>query len=117
MATTFSFNKIGLGHFAARLLLLPFVVALMSILYSHSSLVQSRIFLQTGGLIFNVLTLFYVAGIAATSLLCKSKGRLIKKNRQQMVFLYHEFLIFNLKDIFKIFNISSFLFIPMFKIC
>lgn len=71
MAATFSFNKTGLGHFAARLLLLPFLVALMSILYSHSSPVQSRIFLQTGGLIFNILTLFYVAGIAATSLLCK----------------------------------------------
>lgn len=86
MAATFSFNKIGLGHFAARLLLLPFVVALMSILYSHSSPVQSRIFLQTGGLIFNVLTLFYVAGIAATSLLCKLKGRLMKKYSQHRWF-------------------------------
>jgi len=83
MAATFSFNKIGLGHFAARLLLLPFVVALMSILYSHSSPVQSRIFLQTGGLIFNVLTLFYVAGIAATSLLCKSRHI---NQREQVIF-------------------------------
>lgn len=79
MAATFSLNKTGLGHFAARLLLLPFLVALMSILYSHSSPVQSRIFLQTGGLIFNVLTLFYATGIAVTSLLCKSKDRLIQK--------------------------------------
>ncbi|XP_072761268.1 ATP-binding cassette sub-family G member 5 [Anoplolepis gracilipes] len=69
MTATFSLNKTGLGHFAARLLLLPFLVALMSILYSHSSPIQSRIFLQTGGLIFNVLTLFYVTGIAVTSLL------------------------------------------------
>lgn len=84
MAATFSFNKTGLGHFAARLLLLPFLVALMSILYSHSSPVQSRIFLQTGGLIFNVLTLFYVAGIAVTSLLCKYHKRYVnqKENRQ-----------------------------------
>lgn len=72
MAATFSLNKSGLGHFAARLLLLPFLIALLSILYSHSNPIQSRIFLQTGGLIFNVLTLFYVAGITATSLLCKS---------------------------------------------
>lgn len=70
MAVTFSFNKCGLGHFAARFLLLPFSVALMSILYSHSTPVQSRIFLQTGGLVFNILTLFYVTGIATTSLLC-----------------------------------------------
>ncbi|XP_015180257.1 PREDICTED: ATP-binding cassette sub-family G member 5 [Polistes dominula] len=69
MAVTFSFNKCGLGHFAARFLLLPFSVALMSILYSHSTPVQSRIFLQTGGLVFNILTLFYVTGIATTSLL------------------------------------------------
>ncbi|PBC30159.1 ATP-binding cassette sub-family G member [Apis cerana cerana] len=47
MAATFAFNKCGLGHFAARLLLLPFSIALMSILYSHSTPVQSRIFLQT----------------------------------------------------------------------
>lgn len=71
MAATFAFNKSGLGHFAARLLLLPFSIALMSILYSHSTPVQSRIFLQTGGLVFNVVTLFYVAGIACTALLCK----------------------------------------------
>ncbi|XP_047343548.1 ATP-binding cassette sub-family G member 5 isoform X1 [Vespa velutina] len=69
MAATFSFNKCGLGHFSARFLLLPFSVALMSILYSHSTPVQSRIFLQTGGLVFNVLMLFYVTGIATTSLL------------------------------------------------
>ncbi|XP_076653334.1 ATP-binding cassette sub-family G member 5 [Halictus rubicundus] len=69
LAATFAFNKSGLGHFATRLLLLPFSVALMSILYSHSTPVQSRIFLQTGGLTFNVLTLFYVAGIATTALL------------------------------------------------
>ncbi|KAK0166644.1 hypothetical protein PV327_004136 [Microctonus hyperodae] len=69
MATTFSFNKGGLGHFAARLLLLPFCLALLSILYSHSSPVQSRIFLQTGGLVFNCLTLFYIGGIATTALL------------------------------------------------
>lgn len=71
MAATFAFNKCGLGHFAARLLLLPFSIALMSILYSHSTPVQSRIFLQTGGLVFNVVTLFYVVGIACTALLCK----------------------------------------------
>lgn len=71
MAATFAFNKCGLGDFAARLLLLPFSVALASILYSHSTPVQSRVFLQTGGLVFNVLTLFYVAGIASTALLCK----------------------------------------------
>lgn len=70
-AASFSFNKCGLGHFAARLLLLPFCLALLSILYSNSSPVQSRIFLQTGGLVFNCLTLFYVAGIATTALLCK----------------------------------------------
>ncbi|XP_028524448.1 ATP-binding cassette sub-family G member 5 isoform X2 [Apis cerana] len=69
MAATFAFNKCGLGHFAARLLLLPFSIALMSILYSHSTPVQSRIFLQTGGLVFNVVTLFYVVGIACTTLL------------------------------------------------
>ncbi|XP_066598456.1 ATP-binding cassette sub-family G member 5 isoform X2 [Prorops nasuta] len=69
LATTFSLNKSGLGHFTARLLLLPFSVALMSILYSHSTPVQSRIFLQTGGLVFNILTLFYLAGIATTTIL------------------------------------------------
>lgn len=78
MATTFALNKSGLGHFAARILMLPFSIALLSILYSNSSLYQSRIFLQTGGLVFNVLTLFYLAGIATTALLCKSKPQIFK---------------------------------------
>lgn len=69
MASTFSLNKSGVGHLTARLLLLPFSVALLSTVYSHSSPVQSRIFLQTGGLIFNVLILFYVIGITTTALL------------------------------------------------
>lgn len=71
MAATFSFNKSGLGHIVARVLLLPFCVALVSVLYSYSSPVQSRVFLQTEGLVFNCLTLFYLAGIATTALLCK----------------------------------------------
>ncbi|XP_011305380.1 uncharacterized protein [Fopius arisanus] len=69
MAATFSFNKCGLGHFAARLLLLPFCLALLSVLYSHSSPMQSRVFMQTTGLVFNTLTLFYMAGIGTTALL------------------------------------------------
>ena len=71
MTATFAFNKSSLGHFAARILLLPFSIAVLSILYSNSSLYQSRIFLQTGGLVFNVLTLFHLAGISTTALLCK----------------------------------------------
>ncbi|XP_012286014.1 ATP-binding cassette sub-family G member 5 [Orussus abietinus] len=69
MSATFSFNKCGFGHLTARLLLLPFLIAILSVSYSHSSPVQSRIFLQTGGLIFNVLTLFCVSGIATTAIL------------------------------------------------
>ncbi|XP_057330705.1 ATP-binding cassette sub-family G member 5 isoform X2 [Microplitis mediator] len=69
MAATFSFNKSGLGHFAARLLMLPFCISLLTILYSNSSPMQSRIFLQIGGLVFNCLVLFYIAGIATTALL------------------------------------------------
>lgn len=71
MAATFAFNKSGLGHFAARIMLLPFSTALLSILYSNSSPYQSRIFIQTSGLIFNILTLFYISGITITALLCK----------------------------------------------
>ncbi|KAF7995006.1 hypothetical protein HCN44_004478 [Aphidius gifuensis] len=69
LAATFSFNKCGLGHFAARLLILPFCLSLLSILYSHSSPLQSRYFMQTGGLVFNCLALFYIIGIATTALL------------------------------------------------
>ncbi|XP_012257916.1 ATP-binding cassette sub-family G member 5 [Athalia rosae] len=69
MAATFAFNRCGLGHLAARILLLPFWVALLSILYAYSSPVQSRIFSQTGGLILNLLILFYVTGTAVTALL------------------------------------------------
>lgn len=72
LAATFSFNKCGLGHFAARLLILPFCLSLLSILYSHSSPLQSRYFMQTGGLVFNCLALFYIVGIATTALLCKN---------------------------------------------
>ncbi|XP_011499193.1 PREDICTED: ATP-binding cassette sub-family G member 5 isoform X2 [Ceratosolen solmsi marchali] len=69
LAATFACNKSGLIHFGSRIFLLPFILALLSILYSHSKEQQSTIFLQTTGLIFNVLTLFYFAGIAITSLL------------------------------------------------
>ncbi|XP_051172307.1 ATP-binding cassette sub-family G member 5 isoform X2 [Leptopilina boulardi] len=72
MAATFAFNKSGLGHFAARIMLLPFSTALLSILYSNSSPYQSRIFIQTSGLIFNILTLFYISGITITALLFPS---------------------------------------------
>lgn len=71
MAATFSFNKSGLGHFAARLLMLPFCISLLTILYSNSNPMQSRIFLQVGGLVFNCLVLFYIGGIATTALLCE----------------------------------------------
>lgn len=69
VAATFAFNRCGLRHLAARILLLPFCVALLSILYAYSSPVQTKVFLQTGGLIFNMLILFYVAGTAVTALL------------------------------------------------
>lgn len=72
MAATFALNKSGLGHFAARIMLLPFSTALISILYASSSSFQSRIFIQTSGLVFNILTLFYVSGIAVTALLFPS---------------------------------------------
>lgn len=92
MAATFAFNKYGLGHFAARILLLPFSIALLSILYAHSSLLQTRIFLQTSGLVFNVLTLFYIIGIATTSLLCKSsqlKIFLIKRPSYEIIKIHN----------------------------
>ncbi|XP_015114781.1 ATP-binding cassette sub-family G member 5 [Diachasma alloeum] len=83
MAATFSFNKCGLGHFATRLLLLPFCLALLSVLYSHSSPMQSRVFMQTTGLVFNTLTLFYMAGIGTTALLFPGfRARYYQENRE-----------------------------------
>ncbi|OXU21078.1 hypothetical protein TSAR_015316 [Trichomalopsis sarcophagae] len=69
LAATFACNKSGLSHFGSRIFLLPFILALLSVLYSHSKKQQSMVFLQTSGLVFNVLTLFYFAGIAVTALL------------------------------------------------
>ncbi|XP_024944115.1 ATP-binding cassette sub-family G member 5 isoform X2 [Cephus cinctus] len=83
MAATFSFNKCGLAHLAARLLLLPFSVVLLSILYSYSTPVQSRIFLQTGGLMFNILIIFYFAGLATTALLFQGfRARYYQEKRE-----------------------------------
>ncbi|XP_058792756.1 ATP-binding cassette sub-family G member 5 [Phymastichus coffea] len=69
LAATFACNKSGVCHFGSRIFLLPFVLSLLSVLYSHSKEQQSMVFLQTSGLMFNVLVLFYVAGIAVTALL------------------------------------------------
>ncbi|XP_014216572.1 ATP-binding cassette sub-family G member 5 [Copidosoma floridanum] len=69
LAATFACNKSGAVHFGTRLFFLPFVLALVSVFYSHSKAQQSMVFLQTSGLVFNVLTLFYVAGISVTALL------------------------------------------------
>ncbi|KAJ8687851.1 hypothetical protein QAD02_023646, partial [Eretmocerus hayati] len=69
LAATFACNKSGLCHFGSRLFLLPFILSLLSILYSHSKEQQSKVFLQTSGLMFNVLCLFYIAGIAITAFL------------------------------------------------
>ncbi|KAL7302797.1 hypothetical protein TKK_0004837 [Trichogramma kaykai] len=69
LAATFAINRSGVCHFGARLFLLPFLVAALSVYYSHSEPEQSTAFLQTSGLVFNVLTLFYLAGIVVTVLL------------------------------------------------
>ncbi|XP_046424268.1 ATP-binding cassette sub-family G member 5 [Neodiprion fabricii] len=69
VAATCAFNRCGLGHLTARILLLPFCIALLSILYAYSSPVQAKVLSQTGGLIFNMIILFYIAGTAVTALL------------------------------------------------